>query len=78
MRQLQIQLRSVQDVLDFVALATERTFPIYVGNSSHQVNGTSFMEMFSLNLFEPMLVTFQCSDEEYRKLSVDAARFVAV
>ena len=75
MRELRIQLRSVQDVLSFVALATERSFPIYVANGNHRVNGESFMEMFSLNLREPMVVTFQCSDEEYEKLRRDAARF---
>jgi len=75
MRELQIQLHSVQDVLAFVALATERTFPIYVANGNHRVNGESFMEMFCLNLWEPMVVTFQCSDEEYEKLRLDTARF---
>jgi len=78
MRELQIQLRCVEDVRDFVALATARSFPIYVENSNHQVNGTSFMEMFSLNLCKPMVVTFQCSDDEYQKLCLDASRFAVM
>ena len=76
MRELQIQLRSVQDVLAFVALATSRAFSIRVGNTAHQVNGKSFMEMFCLNLREPLVASFQCSDEEYEKFHQDAARFL--
>ena len=76
MRELQIQLRSVQDVLAFVALATSRTFSIRVGNTAHQVNGKSFMEMFCLNLREPLVASFRCSDEEYEKFHQDAARFL--
>ena len=76
MRELQIQLRSVQDVLAFVALATSRTFSIRVGSAAHQVNGKSFMEMFCLNLREPLTAAFRCSDEDYRKFCVDADRFL--
>lgn len=76
MRQVQIRLRSVQDVLDFVALATARPFPIQVANNGHQVNGKSFMEMFCLNLLQPMKVTFQCTEEEYALFCWDAARFM--
>ena len=76
MRELQIQLRSVQDVLAFVALATSRSFSIRVGSAVHQVNGKSFMEMFCLNLREPLKATFQCSDEEYQKFCTDATRFL--
>jgi len=76
MRELRIQLHSVQDVLGFVSLATERSFPVYVVNGNHQVNGESFMEMCSLDLRAPMVVTFQCSDEEYERFRMDAARFV--
>ena len=76
MRELNIQLRTVQDVLAFVALATSRTFSIRVGNTAHQVNGKSFMEMFCLSLREPLVASFQCSDEEYQKFRLDAKRFL--
>ena len=56
MREFDIRLTSVQDVLDFVSLATSRGFPIKVGNSHHQVNGKSFMEMFCLNFHFPLLL----------------------
>lgn len=77
MRELHIQLRSVQEIRDFVALATSRPFPVYVKNGNHQVNGTSFMEMCCMNLAEPLVVLFQCSDEEYRMFCMDASCFLA-
>lgn len=75
MRQLTIQLRSVQDVLSFVTVATARPFPIQVTNGRHQVNGKSFLEMFCLNLRKPVTVTFLCSDEEYDLFCRETARF---
>ena len=45
MRQFEIQVNSVKDVLDFVSIATKRSFPIMVGNEKHRVNGKSFMDI---------------------------------
>ena len=75
MRELRIQLRSVQDVLAFVALATSRTFPVRVGNAVHQVNGKSFMEMFCLDFRAPVTVRMDCTREEFEAFRADAARF---
>jgi len=76
MRQFEIQVKSVKDVLAFVSLATKRSFSITVGSEHHQVNGKSFMEMFSLNFRQPLTVTAQCSEEEFELLLNDAERFV--
>ena len=73
--EFEIQLRSVQDVLSFVALATSREFPVRVGNSHHEVNGKSFMEMFCLNLKQPVTVHLDCSEEEFRQFQLDAKPF---
>lgn len=77
MRELEIRLHSVQEVLAFVTLATSRKFPVTVGNSRHRVNGKSFMEMFCLNLREPLTVSLECSEEEHRQFCLDASRFAA-
>lgn len=77
MRELEIRLHSVQEVLAFVTLATSRKFSIKVGNDHHQVNGKSFMEMFCLNLREPLTVSLECSEEEHRQFRLDADRFLA-
>ena len=76
MREIEIKLLSVQDVLDFVALATSRTFSIRVGSPEHQVNAKSFMEMFCLNLREPLTAAFRCSEKDYQKFCMDADRFL--
>ena len=76
MRQISIRLRGVQEVLAFVSLSTSRSFPIRVSSPRHQVNGKNFLEMFCLNLREPLTVTFQCSDEEYQQFCLDADRFL--
>ena len=76
MREFEIQLHSVQDVQAFVALATSRVFPVMVGNATHQVNGKSFMEMFSLNFRLPLKASVECSEEEFRQLLLDADRFL--
>ena len=55
MQEFEIRLRSVQDVQDFVALATTHSFPVLVSDDHHRVNGKSFMEMFCLN-FSQLLI----------------------
>ena len=77
MREFEIRIRSVQDVLFFVDLATSRPFPVLVGNGSHQVNGKSFMEMFCLNFSRPLTATMECSEEEYEQFLRDADRLLA-
>ena len=64
MEQIKIRLRSVQDVQEFVSLATARPFPIWVGSDDHWVNGKSFMEMFSLNISQPQTASFECGEAE--------------
>ena len=72
----EIRLRSVQDVLSFVSMATARKFPVTVSTAQHQVNGKSFMEMFCLNLKQALTVHVECSEEEYLRFCQDAERFL--
>jgi len=73
--EFRIQLRSAQDVEDFVSIATRRCFPVRVSNHQHTVNGKNFMEMFSLDLREPLWVCPECDEAEYHLLKWDAGRF---
>ena len=73
--EFRIQLRSVQDVQDFVDIATRRDFPVMVSNHQHSVNGKNFMEMFSLDVSKPLWVCPECSEEEYHLLKWDSGRF---
>ena len=73
--EFQVRLTCVQDVLDFVTLATARPFPISVGNRRHRVNGKSFMEMFCLDFSAPITARMDCTREEFEAFRADAARF---
>ena len=75
MRQFEIQVKSVKDVLAFVSLATKRSFSITVGTEQHQVNGKSFMEMFSLNISQPQTAVFECGEAERSIFLGEMARF---
>ena len=78
MLQFKIQVGSVKDVLDFVAIATKRVFPITVGSEKHQVNGKSFMEMFCLNFSRPLKARMVCTEEEYQQFLLDVASLLAI
>lgn len=65
MRQFQIKIRSLQQVKAFVALAMVQPFQVLVGNEKQQVNGKSFIGMFSLDYKKPINVTVSCNDEEF-------------
>ena len=76
MKEITIRIRSVQEVLDFVSLATARPFRITVSDGRHEVNGKSFMEMFCLNARNPLKVTFDCGEDEFRQFRQDAEPFL--
>ena len=77
MREFWIQLNSMEDVEEFVAIATARAFPISVRDSQHKVRGGSFMEMFCLDFTQPLRVEARCSEEELADLCADAGKFLA-
>ena len=73
--EFQVRLTCVQDVLDFVTLATSRPFPITVGDRHHRVDGKNFMEMFCLDFSAPITARLDCSQEEFQRFRQEAARF---
>lgn len=77
MKEFEIRLRSVQDVQDFVALATSRKFLITVRDAHNKINAQSFMELFCLNFAQPLRVVADCTDAELEELIRDADRFLA-
>lgn len=76
MHQFSIHIRSFRQVQDFVSLAMIQPFEVLVGNDKHQINGKSFMGMFSLDHSYPVLVSVRCSDEEFLRFQQDAARLL--
>ena len=76
MREFAIRLRSVQDVQEFVDLATAKPFVIQVCDDRHRVNAKSFMEMFSLNFANRLTVQSEGYDWEFDQFLRDAQRFL--
>ena len=77
MREFEIRLRSVQDVQDFVDLATTRAFPVHVFDDHRRVNGKSFMEMFCLNFSHRLMAALDCAEWEFEQFRQEAQRFLA-
>ena len=65
MHQFDIYVRTFRQVQDFVSLAMVQPFEVLVGNDKQQVNGKSFMGMFTLNHNLPLRVSVRCSEEEF-------------
>lgn len=76
MWEFNIVLHSLEDVQDFVSLATVQPFHVMVGNERQQINAKSFMGMFGLDYSRPLLVTMDCGKEEYQRFRQEASRFL--
>lgn len=77
MREFNITVRSLGQVKAFVALAMVQPFEVLVGNDRQQVNGKSFIGMFSLDYKRPVKVSVKCSEEEFGKFQTAAAALFA-
>jgi len=76
MLEFAIRLGSVQDVQDFVAVATTRPFAITVRDDHNKISADSFMELFCLDFTRPLRVVCNCNEAELEALLHDLARFV--
>ena len=77
MREFCIRIQSLQDVQDFVALATAQPFQIRLSNDYQSANATSIMALVSLDHRRPLHVSADCSDAEFAEFRRQAARFAA-
>ena len=76
MLEFAIRLGSVQDVQDFVAIATTYPFSITVRDEHNKIKAESFMELFCLNFTHPLRVVCECNQEELDALMQEMAHFV--
>ena len=76
MQEFWIRLHSMEDVEEFVAIATSRAFPICVRDNHHKIHGGSFMEMFCLDFNQPLRVVVECSEEELNAFCAEVDRFL--
>ena len=59
-----------------MTLVTACSFPIRVTDGRYTANGKRFMEMFCLDLREPLKVTANCTEGEFWQLQVEADCFL--
>ena len=76
MLEFEMRLGSVQDVQDFVDIASTRPFTITVRDARNKINADSFMELFCLDFARPLRVVCDCSEEQLNQLRTDLDRFV--
>lgn len=65
-----VHFSCVNDVREFVSLATVQGFPIFVEDGKQSVDAKSFMEMFTLDFSAPLHLRV---DEEHRESFCSAA-----
>ena len=77
MHQFKIHIRTPLQIREFVNLAMIQPFDVLVGNEAQQINGKSFMGMFTLDHSKPVNVTVRCSDEEFGRFHSAASAIMA-
>ena len=77
MWQFNISVCTFRQVQEFVALAMVQPFEVLVGNEKQQVNGKSFIGMFSLDYKRPLRVSVKCSEEEFGRFQRQANQILA-
>ena len=76
MHHFDIIVRSFGQVKDFVSLAMVQPFEVLVGNAQKQVNGKSFIGMFTLDYTRPLQVHVNCSEEEFGQFRAAVAHLL--
>ena len=71
-----VQFSSVQDVREFVGLASLQSFPVLVEADGRKVNASSFMEMCTLDFRRPLKIDIQNPENE-KSFALSAAKFIA-
>ena len=77
MWEFHINIRSFQQVQNFVALATAQPFDIMVGNDCQSINGKDLMGMFSLDYSRSLCVKMHCSEEAFLQFQEETMRILA-
>ena len=77
MLEFEMRLGSVQDVQDFVDIASTRPFAITVRDERNKISADSFMELFCLDFTHPLRVVCDCTEEELAQLKQDLNCFLA-
>lgn len=63
MCEIQLMLNSIKKVNDFINIIKEYDESFYIITGSYLLDAASVMDLFSLNLNEPVLLAFQIPDK---------------
>lgn len=59
-----VRFASLNDVREFVSLATLQPYAVQVRDGDRTVNAKSFMEMFTIDFTHPLMVAINGSENE--------------
>lgn len=76
MREFKVRFHSVQDVEEFVGIVTTQPFKVLLGKEPYQTDGRGFMEMFCLDLNNPISVSADCTQEEFERFRQECWAFL--
>lgn len=76
MKEYKIQLSSISDVKEFVAITNDCPFEIDVISGRYAVDAKSIMGIFSLDLEKTLTVTVHGSDRQCDDFADEAKRFM--
>ena len=71
-----VHFSSVQDVKEFVGLASLQSFPVLVEEGDRVVNANSFMEMCTLDFRKPLKVDIHDPENE-KSFAQSAKKFIS-
>lgn len=71
-----VRFASLNDIKEFVGLATLQPFNVQVLDGARKVNAKSFMEMFTIEFANPLHVDVGCTENEAHFSQV-AQKFLA-
>ena len=64
---MKIELKTIQDVKDFVELSSKyHDAEIVIDQDKYRVDGKSILVIFSLNLLKPVKVTIDSENDDYK------------
>lgn len=72
---MKVLLLGGDKVNDFVKIASQRPFPIFLCGGRYRINGKSLIGIFSLDLSKPLSVQVTCSDAEADDLFKELQKF---
>lgn len=76
MKEFKVQLSSISDVKEFVAITNECPFEIDVCAGRYAVDAKSIMGIFSLDLEKPLTVTVHGTDKQCDDFADDIKKFI--